>query len=261
VSTKIVSAIKGACWKAHRARQLHNQLVDLIVEYLASDFFHLEMTADFGSPRMIFRLKERPPYEVPLIVSEIVHHLHSALGQVAFACCSPTPARERDIFFPICRAKENFENARAKLVGIDPIAIEIIEEVQPFNVSEQPKFTDIFSLYETSNFDKHRIAATVISTIDDFAGKVNLIGGGRILSEFSYAGELKDGLEIYGIERGIFEVGDKVSLSVDEMLFDMKFSSTMPDSIKNKSVAESSARMINVVNEILEKFISAYIPQ
>ena len=100
-------------------------------------------------------------------ISELAHHIRSALDHIAWAVSKPTTrGQERSTYFPICTSKEIFDDRVTRnLPNADQEAIELIESVQPFNQSAVATNDDFYLLGEINNWDKHRgVTSTVKMT-------------------------------------------------------------------------------------------------
>jgi hypothetical protein len=117
------------------------------------------------------RIREQPPDDWPLIISDAVHNLRATLDNLAFHLAGrPAGKRGEQIEFPIVHpgrkgGRPVFDKAaKKKLAGIHPDALAIIESVQPYHGLRRPRPNrskpwppyPLSVLQYMSNFDKHR---------------------------------------------------------------------------------------------------------
>jgi hypothetical protein len=130
----------------------------------------LESKGGFGYG---FEVKKQPPWDRwSVLATEIVHHLRSALDQLAWALSiqhsGPAPTvltpAWRGVEFPIYTRRELFysgdgslhkKHAGRDLHFVDPRSVSLFDGLQPFHTS-RPERHSLAVLQELWNLDKHR---------------------------------------------------------------------------------------------------------
>lgn len=173
--------------------------------------------------RWIYKLKivEQPNPMIAVIFGEFVHNLRSALDNIVVA--SVPAQRRKSASFPvlfediwargpdgeyIVRDEKRRESFATQTEGLDPVFIEAIKTLQPYQHGPQEVETQVIGmLSRLENADKHRqlIAigaglrdATTTVRIKDgvqvfpaAAGRRELVDDGAIVSQFDWAGRAR----------------------------------------------------------------------
>jgi len=105
----------------------------------------------------------------PLLVSECLHHLRSALDNIAFALAKQhtpnlTKAQRRDAAFPITNTGKKWTEAASMIKAMSPAACTAIRTTQPLHDAD-PTQHPLSLLQRLQNQDKHRALHTVITGI------------------------------------------------------------------------------------------------
>jgi hypothetical protein len=112
-------------------------------------------------------VREQPPRELALIIGDVVHNVRSALDHLVYALSSRKAQRSGNTQFPIFT-----DECRFKVKGVPMIESikgperTLIENVQPFAASDQPKNDPLAILNRLSNLDKHRLPVTTIAAME-----------------------------------------------------------------------------------------------
>ncbi len=104
------------------------------------------------------------PKQIPLLLSETIHHLRAALDNLAWQTVSHysdfknlSELQQKQIYFPICENQEKFsEGVKKKLPGIPKKFLEVFLQVQPFMGAGVIGYHPLTILRELSDKDKHR---------------------------------------------------------------------------------------------------------
>jgi hypothetical protein len=139
-----------------------------------------------------------------LIIGDAVHNLRSALDHLAWqlveshAAITPgAPGPDENTAFPIYQTapKKKFA-ALAKVQGMGPGAVSLLESLQPYNCGDNT----LWELSKLDNIDKHRLLLVVALRQDQPEFSLIPRDGQTILCNvqllFFATGDLKDGTEI-----------------------------------------------------------------
>lgn len=156
--------------RAKLARSLeHLQTFDsLMHQYLDTDPVELQRQIQPDGQTSVFALKVtvKPPVELAVLVGEVVYQLRSALDHIAnqlvrSAGNSPT---KRTTFPVLTTCPEKPITIHG---GVNPTALAIIEELQPYQRQHQPGKHPLAVLNELWNTDKHRNLSLTTTMLAD----------------------------------------------------------------------------------------------
>jgi len=183
--------------KLTRAGEHLDALEAAIGEFLDSQPFRGRAGVDTETEESVIRIqiaREPPVVEWGVAIGDVLHNLRSCLDHLAWHLGGNPPPNENTSEFPIFldRARYRNEGAR-KVVGAPPEAQEIIEDVQPFQRGDEAHLDPLWSLYELSNFDKHRLLHLSVADLSGADYFVSAPAGSR--SEFDTVrfGPFEDG--------------------------------------------------------------------
>ena len=118
---------------------------------------------------------ELPP-KFSVFIGEIVYHLRTALDHLVFILAAEKGNPTR-LTFPICCQKNEFRLAKRKgaLKGVPNSAIQMIESLQPYQTSSNPKLATLYQLHNLNIIDKHRLLLAAAVCVDMRSGGKFLI--------------------------------------------------------------------------------------
>lgn len=107
-----------------------------------------------------FRLARKLPFEIPIIVGEILHNLRSPLDQILCAIALTHSGTEEGVGFPRGRTKDEFNRAISKQAKLlPPDAITLITRAKPYRDRGNKL---LWALLEMNRRDKHRVGLVPI---------------------------------------------------------------------------------------------------
>jgi hypothetical protein len=140
--------------------------------------------------RVFVKIKEQLPDEIPIQLSECIHHWRASLDNFAYMISRRHSGHTGGSEFPIFldpavyaeRQKNGTPTRRSglhKITGMKPAAQAAIERLQPFN---RGKTSDpLWMLHELSNTDKHRLVHTYGSALGEFTYSVAHVDSGAVV--------------------------------------------------------------------------------
>jgi hypothetical protein len=165
--------------KLNRARHHLDDLNSEITTWSKSNHYRISKQRDPNRPEYldIFAVVEKVPLDpISLLIGDVLHNLSGALDHLAYALAEANPANAKPLAkeiaehseFPIIgdinskriagAGQRMFDEAkRKKLRGITPEAQAVIEELQPYQRGNKFTSDPLWTLYELSNIDKHRL--------------------------------------------------------------------------------------------------------
>lgn len=115
-----------------------------------------------------FHVKERPPIELSLILSECVHHLRSALDNAVCAIAMRQLGCDRLTAMPVCYKSEQWEwdKTKKRVRGLKGPVINVIRDLQPFNEVDlfMAQHHRLYLLDQLWNADKHHALVFTLGT-------------------------------------------------------------------------------------------------
>jgi len=126
--------------------------------------FTIEGTNETERSRYAFRAIGNMPYDVPLLVSEILHHQRTVLDHLVWASVPLTGAMPtKQTRFPIALTKKTFEDAIGKgaLDNVPLVLQELIERYQPYHNEINPSDHVLACLHRINNEDKHHMLLVI----------------------------------------------------------------------------------------------------
>jgi hypothetical protein len=135
-----------------------------------------------------------PPFKMPILASEIIHHIRSALDNSLTAAARKSGLTEEEIgnfrHFPVGKNQADFDKkCAAHLKNIDPKFVNVIKSSRNFNGGDD----DLYAIFTASNWDKHweLITTTPIGAPTGLDGYT--VSGGAILN-IGTTGNLQNGI-------------------------------------------------------------------
>jgi hypothetical protein len=116
-------------------------------------------------------VRGQPPFELALLIGDIVHNLHSALDHFAYVLSKPSAQKKGRTFFPIFTDECEFKvNGVRGIQTIEGDERTLIERVQPYAAFElTPDNSPLEILRKLSNLDKHQLPVPMIAAAKDGA--------------------------------------------------------------------------------------------
>jgi hypothetical protein len=110
-----------------------------------------------NQPRFRVKPKFPIPDEIALFVGDCLQNLRSALDYLVWELVlSAKNTPDKKNMFLVCLTAKSFQDAQsARLHGVDPGAVALIESIQPYH-DGQPSATSLAILDELTNINKHR---------------------------------------------------------------------------------------------------------
>jgi hypothetical protein len=161
--------------KLTRAREHRDALEAAIGEFLDSEPYRPRPGADTETEESVIRVqivREPPVVEWGIAIGDVLHDLRSCLDHLAWHLGGNPPPNDDTSEFPIFLDRGKYRRRGIeRIVGAPPEAQAVIEDLQPFQRGEEAHLDRLWSLYELSNFDKHRLlhlSVAVLSGADYF---------------------------------------------------------------------------------------------
>ncbi len=111
------------------------------------------------------------PAHLSILLGEIVYHLRTVLDHLVFVLASGkrNPAR---LAFPVCRKEGEFRLAlkRGALEGVQENVVEMIEGMQPYRTSPNPRQATLYQLHHLNIMDKHRFLLAAAACVKTRSG-------------------------------------------------------------------------------------------
>lgn len=179
-----------------RSLELLIDLDSLMHEYLDSEPVDLQRQIQPDGLTSVFALlvTTEPPLDLALRVGEVVHQIRSALDHLAnrlVRAAGHQPTRRTS--FP------NHIRPPRKAVaihpGVDPKALSVIDQVQPYHRRHEPDHHPLAVLNELWNIDKHRnlsLTATLLANSQIYISDAK--GGWRVGGQFQPGPLAEDGI-------------------------------------------------------------------
>lgn len=150
--------------------KLHLDLVKSeIAEYLKANpcEFVPHASSTHNQPTFMLKLKSPIPAKIGLIVGDCLQNLRTSLDYLVWELvlkAGNTPGKEN--MFLICVLAKSFKDSQgARLRGVDPAAVALIESIQPYH-DGQPDATSLAILDKLTNINKHRrLVLTELSSL------------------------------------------------------------------------------------------------
>ena len=193
---EVANGLSGIRAKMARSLELLIDLDSLMHEYLDSDPVDLQRQIQPDGLTSVFALlvTTEPPLDLALRVGEVVHQIRSALDHLAnrlVRAAGHQPTRRTS--FPIIIRPPR--KAVAIHPGLDPKALSVIDQVQPYHRGHEPDHHPLAVLNELWNIDKHRnlsLTATLLANSQIYISDAK--GGWRVGGQFQPGPLADDGI-------------------------------------------------------------------
>ena len=147
--------------KLTRAGEHLDALEAAIGEFLDSEPFRPRPGADTETEESVIRIqivRAPPVVEWGVAIGDVLHNLRSFLDHLVWHLGGNPPPNEDTSEFPIFLDRVKYRRQGIeRVVGAPPEAQAIIEDLQPFQRGHEAHLDPLWSLYELSNADKHRL--------------------------------------------------------------------------------------------------------
>jgi len=185
----------GSKLKIKRSNRHIDELQGILSAFLKTDFCRLHTEKDLkdGTYVLKFETTKEMPTDVPLIIGDAIHNLHSALDLMA--CEIVTLAKEtpdRKTYFPFSKTRDELirtiDGGKIKAAGSVIIDL-IVDTIKPYKGGDDA----LYNLHDLDILDKHRLLIPVTSiaaligasTIDEWGNSIQNLNltvgqGGKI---------------------------------------------------------------------------------
>ncbi len=217
--------LTGPRVKIERACEHARALEAEIEPVLNGERHRIQLSAEFDpdSGYHIFRIAKIPHEwrsRLAVMLGDIVHNLRSALDQIAWQLVinhsgrPTTPGAAKRIKFPIETDRQRLARTDT-FIKVSPADQTIIERVQSYNGSGNPKLVGLMVLERLSNQDKHRVLNPILLSTRNVTFKDSALENSRVTGIDAMSIRLR-GLKV-GAEfmRGIvpMEFRDKIEVA------------------------------------------------
>lgn len=116
-----------------------------------------------------------PPH-LSIPIGEIVYHLRTVLDHLVFVLAGGQ-GNPTKLAFPVCRREGEFRLAlkRGALQGVPEKAVQVIEGLQPYRTSPNPRQATLYQLHNLNIIDKHRLLLATAACVDMRSGGVFVV--------------------------------------------------------------------------------------
>lgn len=230
VRAKVERAKKNLADMERELLEFHRQMADSkihdnAIHILPEHFMKVEVT-----------------FDALCAAGDVVNNLRSALDHLIFQLIevhSPnSPAKDFErCCFPICKDVSSYElSKRAKVKGISPEAMKLLDGCQPYKGADNP----LWLLNELNNISKHRLIMTVGQEVWCHAGWLGSVSSGEW---FKYEFSDPHFTGIYG-----FEVDQKVKLAIEKPIAN-------PQVVRGNALLPTLHQLVNFVEALIDKFL------
>jgi hypothetical protein len=154
----------------HKLDRAHVQLAAVGAEialYIKGNPYRTTLDEHHHDARVIFQVIRPPPPGISILIGEVVHNARCALDHLVYALAlANNRVPDPKSGFPIFETEKGFNGRGIDIIRpLDPRAIEIIRELQPYHMGQDAQRHPLWVLYHLSNIDKHRHLGAVIGSI------------------------------------------------------------------------------------------------
>lgn len=179
---------------------------------------------DHGDERWYFAdLVVAPPSRLSAILGDCIQNLRASLDYLAWELVKANHlVPTRYTAFPIYRKAPGPKFSPNSVAGIDPKAVALIEELQPYYGGKNPDTDWLEFLSQLSNTDKHRALNVVVGqiVINGFRIYVDFPSGQKVFPPaWREAGVLHHGAKAAMYPRDAFQGGEYVKVEADAVGF------------------------------------------
>jgi hypothetical protein len=197
-----------------RADQELVALQDEVRSYLGREPYASGFEADpkyADRSRIVIRIKEPIPEQIPIRLSECIHHWRASLDNFAYIISRRHSGHTSGSEFPIFldpvvfaeRQKNGLPGRRSglyKIRGMKPSAQTVIERLQPYSGGQAND--PLWMLHELSNADKHRLFHAMGSVLEGSTNCVRHVDPGVVIKKIRFIfGPVEDNATIGYIYR------------------------------------------------------------
>jgi hypothetical protein len=188
--------------RVRRAKEHLDLLYERLAAFADRDPYSVigKPDTDAGVEEPIFTLREQPPPELGLLLSDALHNLRAALDNLVWqvvALDGGTP--DENTGFPVTGARQQFRSqAGSKLKGMSNPHIAVIEKLQPYPGRDGPGPRAVEAVHEYARRDRHRVIHPVFAVLNpdpsalyvrrepvtaEFQVRVEYVGAGKPLED------------------------------------------------------------------------------
>lgn len=202
---------RGTKLKIERANQHIGELASALRFYLQTDFYRLSIEKNAeGSDVLTLETVGTLPPQVPLIIGDALHNLHSALDHLAYeivASTGRTPSRQ--LFFPFAGSRdeliETLHDGEIEAAAGRALIDLIVDTVRPYKGGNDA----LYGLHRIDIVDKHKLLVPLVSIAalrnvsgedsngSRFQGMTLMVGEGGKLNAIAMSGTMK--ITDYGV--------------------------------------------------------------
>jgi len=157
--------------KHNRARSLFDEYNREVVAYYKTEpgEFYIHPDSTETHHMWAYRTREPIPPQFALIAGDFLQCLRSCLDYLVWELVLAAGNEpNKNHMFPITMKEKTFQDdlKRGRLAGVDPAAIELIDKLQPYHLSEADRErSTLAAINELTNVNKHqRILLTLFAT-------------------------------------------------------------------------------------------------
>ncbi len=116
------------------------------------------------------------PPRFSILIGEIVYHLRTVLDHLIFILAGGQ-GKPTKLSFPIGCKEGEFKSAlkRGILKGVPDRAVQVIEHLQPYRTSPNPRAATLYQLHNLNIIDKHRLLVAAAACADMRSGGTFLV--------------------------------------------------------------------------------------
>ncbi len=143
-----------------------------------------EQINDDRTERTLYMVENQAtPQRFGLIVGDCVHNLRGVLDHLVFNLPRVTGTNPHWVGwsqFPICDDSTKLAGRWKDTLGVDPLALAVVEELQPYFGGKDPVGQPLWYLRELSNLDKHRLLQDAALIRNGFGIEIPIPAAGTV---------------------------------------------------------------------------------
>jgi hypothetical protein len=156
----------GPKLKIERANEHINELHTVLTAFVKTNFYRLgvDKNPTDGTNVVTFEAFQTLPSEVPLIIGDAIHNLHTALDLMIWEIESEIGKPDRSTRFPFYERRSELVGAieNRNLRAAPEISRIIIEDIRPYRAGNDL----LYGLHDLDIMDKHKLLIPIISIVE-----------------------------------------------------------------------------------------------
>lgn len=240
----------GPKLKIQRANKHISELHDILTAFLKTNFYRLgiDKNPKDGTNVVAFETFGTLPSEVPLIIGDAIHNLHTTLDLMIWEIESGIGKPDRSTKFPFYESRSELVGAitNGNLNTVPEICRLIIDEIKPYRGGNDL----LYGLHDLDIVDKHKLLIPIVSIVELRGASGEDERGGRF-----------EGLNFFITQSGrINAISSSQNLKITnhgQPSFDVRFDKG--DIFEHKPVIPTVHQLSQLVCSILEKFEKAIL--